>query len=64
MQTSTFNGFPIPTSAGNQSNTPVTPKFGISYQLDPNNYLYFSAAKGFRQGGVNGAWPHRSVRPT
>jgi outer membrane receptor protein involved in Fe transport len=55
FQTSSFNGSTLPNAAGNQSNTPVTPKFVISYQLDPNNYLYASAAKGFREGGVNGA---------
>jgi iron complex outermembrane receptor protein len=45
------------TSGGSQSATPVTPKFGVSYQLDANNFVYASAAKGFRQGGVNGDVP-------
>ena len=40
------------TTAGSESETPVTPKFGISYQWDPNNFYYFSAAKGFRIGGA------------
>jgi outer membrane receptor protein involved in Fe transport len=39
--------------SGSESETPVTPKFVASYQLNPNNLLYASAAKGFRMGGVN-----------
>ena len=52
-QESAYSGAVQPTVAGTQSNTPVTPKFGLSYQLDADNFLYASAAKGFRQGGVN-----------
>ncbi|MDB5577057.1 MAG: TonB-dependent receptor [Bradyrhizobium sp.] len=37
-----------------QSETPVTPKFGASYQVNQNALLYVSASKGFRVGGVNG----------
>jgi len=55
VQTSAFTGFPLPTAAGTQSSTPVTPRGVLSYQLDPDNYFYASASKGFRQGGVNGA---------
>ena len=32
---------------------PITPKFGLEYQLDERKMLYLSAAKGYRQGGVN-----------
>ncbi|MDB6160534.1 MAG: TonB-dependent receptor [Gammaproteobacteria bacterium] len=56
-QTSAFSGFAQPPITGNQSDTPVTPKFGLSYQLDANNFLYFTAAKGYRQGGVNESVP-------
>jgi outer membrane receptor protein involved in Fe transport len=38
-------------SQGSKDETPVTPKFGISYQIDPTDFVYFSAAKGFRPGG-------------
>jgi outer membrane receptor protein involved in Fe transport len=38
---------------GETKDTPVTPKFGIQYQLTPNNMVYFNAAEGFRAGGVN-----------
>jgi len=37
-----------------RSETPVTPKFGLSYQADPNALLYATVAKGYRIGGVNG----------
>ncbi len=41
------------TAAGSQQETPVTPKFGLSYQLDSSNLFYATAAKGFRGGGAN-----------
>jgi iron complex outermembrane receptor protein len=56
-QTSAYSGAAQTPVAGSQSDTPVTPKFGLSYQLDANNFLYATAAKGFRQGGVNGDVP-------
>lgn len=55
----TFAGFLTPTTAnggltdGKVKETPVTPKFGLQYQLDSANMLYATAAKGFRVGGVN-----------
>ncbi|MEN7536741.1 TonB-dependent receptor [Aurantiacibacter flavus] len=33
-----------------QQETPLTPKFGLSYQADPTFLLYASASKGFRPG--------------
>ena len=39
---------------GRQSENPVTPKFGASWQVDKDNMLYASAAKGYRVGGING----------
>jgi len=45
------------TVAGTQTSTPVTPKAGITYQLDPQNMVYATAAKGYRDGGVNGNVP-------
>jgi iron complex outermembrane recepter protein len=35
--------------------TPVTPRAGLSYQIDENDMVYASAAKGYRPGGGNGA---------
>jgi iron complex outermembrane receptor protein len=35
------------------SETPVTPKLGLSYQADPNDLYYATYAKGFRSGGGN-----------
>ncbi|ALJ14760.1 TonB-dependent receptor [Sphingopyxis macrogoltabida] len=34
---------------------PFTPKFGLTYEVNPNLMVYASAAKGFRSGGVNTA---------
>jgi len=34
------------------SETPVTPKFALAYQMDPDNLAYLSIAKGYREGGV------------
>jgi iron complex outermembrane receptor protein len=35
------------------SQTPFTPKLGLSYQADPDNMFYATYAKGFRPGGGN-----------
>jgi outer membrane receptor protein involved in Fe transport len=40
-------------ASGSEKDTPVTPKFGIAYEFTKNDMLYFTAAKGFRSGGVN-----------
>ena len=39
-------------SSGKQSETPVTPKFGLTYDFDDANMAYVTAAKGFRPGGA------------
>jgi outer membrane receptor protein involved in Fe transport len=44
---------------GNESETPIIPKYGVSYQLDPANLFYATASKGFRPGGANPAIPAR-----
>lgn len=43
----------VPTAKEN----PTTPRVSLSYQIDPNNLVYVSAAKGFRVGGGNSAVP-------
>jgi outer membrane receptor protein involved in Fe transport len=35
----------------------VTPKFGISYQIDPDNMVYGTIAKGYRIGGASPPLP-------
>ena len=45
------------TVSGTQTSTPVTPKAGVSYQLNADNLVYATAAKGYRDGGVNGNVP-------
>lgn len=37
---------------GAQSETPVTPKFALSWQIDSANLVYGSVAKGYRPGGA------------
>lgn len=52
-------GWNIPTventgiTQGSISQSPVTPKVGVQYQVTDNDMLYATAAKGFRAGGVN-----------
>ena len=56
-----FNDGPVsggPRSAeGSSSESPVTPKFGVSYAPDGNNLFYATVAKGYRVGGANRALP-------
>lgn len=42
---------------GHNRETPVTPKFGVSYQFDPTTMIYANAAQGYRAGGVNAPAP-------
>jgi outer membrane receptor protein involved in Fe transport len=51
------NSGPRPGTQQN-SETPVTPKVGIQWQVDPNNMVYFTYAKGFRSGGGNPSIPY------
>jgi iron complex outermembrane receptor protein len=56
-------GFIVPTLAnggigqGSQLASPVTPKFGLQYQINDSNMVYVTASKGFRPGGVNSPIP-------
>lgn len=40
-------------ASGSEKETPVTPRFSLSYQLEPQTMLYATAAKGYRTGGAN-----------
>lgn len=42
---------------GSTSETPVTPKVGLTYQVDPDVMVYASVSKGFRAGGAQTAVP-------
>ena len=44
-------------STAHSSNNATTPKIGLSYQIDDNNMVYTTAAKGFRPAGANLAVP-------
>ena len=46
-------GSPEQVTGSTPSATPVTPKFGLSYEPDSRSLYYFSAGKGNRVGGVN-----------
>ena len=39
--------------SGSQKSTPVTPKVGVSYQLNSRSLLYLTASQGYRTGGLN-----------
>jgi iron complex outermembrane recepter protein len=43
----------FPGAAGEQKETPVTPKIGLSYSVDDGNMIYASISKGYRVGGGN-----------
>jgi iron complex outermembrane receptor protein len=53
------SGWNIPTVAntgvttGQNKSRPLTPKFGVEYDIADREMVYFTAAKGFRAGGVN-----------
>jgi iron complex outermembrane receptor protein len=53
------SGWNIPTVAntgvttGEAKSNPLTPKFGLEYDIADREMVYLSAAKGFRNGGVN-----------
>lgn len=51
------------TGAGEASETPVTPKVGVNWQVDNNNLLYATWAKGFRPGGANAPVPFNACAP-
>jgi outer membrane receptor protein involved in Fe transport len=53
FQNGPLNGASSTNLAGEQSQHVVDPKFGINFQLNDDNRLYFSAAKGDRIGGLN-----------
>ncbi|WP_164549771.1 TonB-dependent receptor [Altericroceibacterium xinjiangense] len=45
---------PVPAvDSGSQSETPITPKFGLSYEPSDDHLFYATVAKGYRVGGYN-----------
>jgi iron complex outermembrane receptor protein len=51
----------FPTASGEQKETPITPKIGLSYQIDDANMAYVSISKGYRVGGGNPPIPLASA---
>ncbi|HEY1724929.1 MAG TPA: TonB-dependent receptor [Steroidobacteraceae bacterium] len=45
-------------NSGDKKENSVTPKLGLSWQVDPNNLYYATYAKGFRPGGANNPVPY------
>jgi iron complex outermembrane recepter protein len=41
-------------ATGSNDENPITPKAVLTFQPDPQNLFYASAAKGYRPGGING----------
>jgi len=39
-------------TSGSQQSTPITPRVGLSYEINNGSMIYASAAKGFRPGGA------------
>jgi outer membrane receptor protein involved in Fe transport len=52
-----FNQGIAPVAGGGSRETPITPKFGASFQYDDDDLYYVSAAKGYRVGGINTPLP-------
>jgi len=48
---------------GSTSETPLTPKFGVSYQADNSNLFYASASKGYRPGAASATIPGANCLP-
>ncbi len=51
-----YSGFvvgPPVSSTASITEHPVTPKFGLTYQIDADNLVYTTVAKGYRIGGAN-----------
>jgi outer membrane receptor protein involved in Fe transport len=44
-------------ASGRQNETPVTPKFGITYQITEDDMVYGTIAKGYRIGGASPPLP-------
>ena len=47
---------------GSSTETPFTPKLGVSFQADPDNLIYATWSKGFRVGGANPPVPVDACR--
>ncbi len=43
----------LPDAVGSVASSPLTPKIGARYQFTDDDFVYATAAKGFRAGGVN-----------
>jgi len=44
-------------NSGRKDETPFTPMGGVTYQINPDDMVYFTVAKGYRIGGANPPFP-------
>ena len=57
------NGGVPATVAGSKDEKPFTPKFGVSYQITPDDMVYATASKGYRIGGATPPLPAVACGP-
>jgi iron complex outermembrane recepter protein len=48
---------PLLGNSGKKDETPITPMGGITWQMNPDDMVYFTVAKGYRIGGANPPFP-------
>ena len=48
---------------GSDDETPVTPMGGLTYQINPDDMVYATVAKGYRIGGANPPFPAAACQP-
>ncbi len=48
---------PLGPSSGKQDGTPFTPMIDLTYQINPDDMIYATVAKGYRIGGANPLFP-------
>jgi outer membrane receptor protein involved in Fe transport len=51
------NGGAPQLTSGSKNETPVTPRFGLSYQISDTDLVYFTASRGYRIGGATPQLP-------
>ena len=57
------NGGQPAIATGAQSDHPFTPKVSLTYQITPDDMVYFTASKGFRIGGATPPLPVQACGP-
>ena len=58
-----LNGGVPATASGSENERPLTPKVGATYQITPDDMIYFTVAKGYRIGGATPPLPVQACGP-